>query len=86
MNQPWRAVVAVVELLLAVAACWAATWTWSHVVTDVTMRAEDGTGLTSRIYSAPWVAGTVGFGLLAALLVVDFVRELLLAWRARSRQ
>lgn len=86
VNRPWRAVVALVELILAAGASWAATWAWSHVVTHVTMRAEDGTALTSRIYDGPWTAAAIGFGLLAALLFVDLVRELMLAWRARSRE
>lgn len=85
VNEPWRAVVALVELVLAVLASWGATWAWSRVVTDVPMRAEDGTALTSRLYDGPWVAAAIGFGLLAALLLVDLVRELMLAWRARSR-
>ena len=82
VNRPGRALVALLELLLAVGAGWATTWAWSSVVTEVTMQAADGTELTSRIYSGPWVAATVGFGLLAALLLVDLVRELSLALRA----
>lgn len=82
LHRPGRALVALVELLFAVAAGWATTWAWSSVVTTVTLRATDDTELTSRIYSGPWVAATVGFGLLAALLLVDLVRQLLLAQRA----
>ena len=81
VNRPGRGLVAVLELVLAAGAGWATTWAWSRVITEVTMRATDGTELTSRIYSGPWVAATIGFGLLAALLLVDLGRELLLALR-----
>lgn len=86
VNRPLRAVVALIELLLAVVAGWAATLCWSNVVTTVTVRAANGDELTSRIYSAPWVAATIGAGLVAAVLIVDMIRELVLAVRARHRK
>lgn len=83
LNQPWRAVVALVELLLACAAGWAATWAWSNVVTTITFETSGAQELTSRLFSGPWTAASIGFGLLAALLLVDAFRELTLAVRAR---
>lgn len=85
VNQPWRAVLALIELALAAAAGWAATWAWSHVVTTITFDTAGEQELTSRLISGPWTAAAVGFGLLAALLLVDTFRELTLALRARHR-
>ena len=85
VNRPWRAMVALVEVVLAGAAGWAATWAWSHVVTTVTFDIAGEQELSSRLFSGPWAAAAIGFGLLAALLLVDAFRELTLAIRARRR-
>ena len=85
VNRPWRAVVALLELLLAGAAGWAATWAWSRVVTTITFEIAGEQELTSRLFSAPWSAAAIGFGLLAALLLVDAFRELTLSLRARHK-
>lgn len=84
VNRPLRAVVAAVEVLLAVAAGWGAALCWSNVVTTVTLRGFNNPGMVSRIYSGPWVAVSIALGLVAALFLVDAFRELMLALRARS--
>lgn len=86
LNQPWRVVVALLELVLAGAAGWAATWAWSRVVTTITFETSGAQELTSRLYSGPWTAAAIGFGLVAALLLTDAFRELTLALRARRRR
>lgn len=85
VNRPWRAVAALVELVLAGAAGWGASWAWSHVVTTIAFDAGGEQVLTSRLISGPWTAAAIGFGLLAALLLVDAFRELVLAVRARHK-
>jgi hypothetical protein len=86
LHQPWRAFVALVELILAGAAVWFAFPCWHLGVKTVTMTLTDGSVLTSSRYLGNWMAGAIGLGLLAAILLVDGVRELLLAVRARITQ
>ncbi|WP_116041700.1 hypothetical protein [Amycolatopsis palatopharyngis] len=85
LHQPWRAFVALFELGLAGLSFWFATLCWSNVVVPVVLRLGDGTELTSTRYEGDWVAGAIALGALACLLVVDAVRQLLLAVRARRR-
>lgn len=85
LHQPWRALVALVELGLAGLAFWTATLCWSNVVIPVVLRLADGTELTSTRYEGDWAAGAIGLGALACLLLVDAVRQLLLAVRTRRR-
>lgn len=83
VNQPWRALVALVEVVVAAAAIWGAFLCWSNVVTTITTQTTSGIELTSTRYSAPWIAAAVGLGMVAGLLVVDAIRQLVLAIRAR---
>lgn len=83
LHQPWRALIVLVELVLAALSFWAATLCWSNVVAPVVLRLGDGTELTSTRYEGDWVAAAIGLGALACLLLVDAVRQLLLAVRAR---
>jgi hypothetical protein len=86
LHQPWRALIALVELVLAASSFWAATLCWSNVVVAVVLRLNDGTELTSTRYEGDWVAAAIGLGALACLLLVDAVRQLLLAVRTRRRR
>lgn len=85
LNRPWRAVVAVLEVVLAVAAVVAAFWCWPRGVHTITMDV-DGTELVSQRFSGNWMAAAIGFGTLAALLVLDAIRQTVLAVRARPRR
>jgi hypothetical protein len=86
LHQPWRTLVAVVELILAGAAVWFAFPCWQHGVKTVTLTLTDGSVLTSTRYLGNWMAGAIGLALLAAILLVDAIRELLLAFRTRITQ
>ncbi|TQJ03341.1 hypothetical protein [Amycolatopsis cihanbeyliensis] len=86
LHQPWRALVALLELVLAALAAWAATACWSSAISTVTTRLPDGTELTSTHYSGDWVGGAVGLATLAAILLVDALRQSLLAVRTRRRK
>ncbi|SFQ65506.1 hypothetical protein SAMN05421810_111210 [Amycolatopsis arida] len=85
LHQPWRSAVALVEVVLAAGAGWLATVSWSTAVTPVVTRLADGTELASTHYAGNWVAMAIGLGTLAGLLVIDAVRQLLLAVRAPRR-
>ncbi|WP_232376384.1 hypothetical protein [Amycolatopsis aidingensis] len=86
LHQPWRALVALLELALAALACWAALTCWSSAVSTITTRLSDGTELTSTRYAGDWVGGAIGLATVAAILLVDALRQLLLAVRTRRRK
>ncbi|GAB3586436.1 hypothetical protein GCM10027445_65210 [Amycolatopsis endophytica] len=86
LHQPWRALVALAELVLAAVAVWAAFRLWDSGVHTMTVTLTDGTVLTSTRWIGSWLAGAIGVGTVAAVLVVDAVREVLLAVRVRRRR
>ncbi|MQA08293.1 MAG: hypothetical protein GEU98_07015 [Pseudonocardiaceae bacterium] len=86
LNQPWRAVVALIELVVAALAIWGALWAWSNGVVTSTMRGTGGVEPQFTRYYGNWVAVAVGFGLLAGFLVLDAVRQLARAARARAKR
>jgi hypothetical protein len=86
LHRPWRAVVAVVELVAAAVAVWLAFVLWDAGTSYITITLSDGSTLTSQHLAGNHVAGAIGLGTLAALLFVDAVRQLLLAVRARHRK
>jgi len=84
LHKPWRTLVAVVEVLLAALAGWVAYLCWHDSVATVVTRTEDGAVLESHRYFGGLLAAAIGLGTVAALLLVDAVRQLLLAMRARQ--
>lgn len=83
LHRPWRALVAVVELALAGVLVWLAFVVWSHGITDITMMTGSGREVTLTRYHGDVIAGAIGLGTLAALLVLDAMRELMLAVRTK---
>ncbi|HVV11086.1 hypothetical protein [Amycolatopsis sp.] len=86
LHRPWRALIAVVELILAAVAVWFAFRCWHAGVKTLTVNLSDGTVLTSTRYLGNWMAAAIGLGALAAILLVEAVREVLLAIRAKHRR
>jgi hypothetical protein len=85
LNKPWRALVALVELVVAGGAIWVAYQCWPRGVATVTLALDDGTTLVSTRYFGNWMALAVLLGTVAALLVLEAVRQSLLAIRANPR-
>lgn len=81
LNQPWRAFVALVEVLLAGLAFWGASRCWPNAFATVTTVLEDGRELVSTRMFGNWAAATIGLGTAAALLGLDALRQLVLAVR-----
>lgn len=86
LNQPWRAFVALGEIVVAGVVVWLAFLLWGAGHIDVWITAPDGVTLESQRYFGGYLAGALGLGTLAAVLVVDAIRQLLLAVRARHRK
>lgn len=83
LHKPWRALIAVAEVLLAVVAVWGAFALWRVGIVTVVTTADDGAVLESRRVFSGFLAGAIGLGTLAAILLVDSVRQVMLALRAR---
>lgn len=86
LNQPWRAFVALGELVVAALALWLAFVLWHAGVVTVVTTAGDGAQLASQRYFGGHIAGALALGALCAVLVVGAVRQLLLAVSARHRR
>ncbi|MFL6140793.1 MAG: hypothetical protein ACJ72N_02840 [Labedaea sp.] len=82
---PWRALVALAELLGAAGATWLAYWCWPRGIATVTLVLDDGTRLVSTRYYGNWIAAAIALGTVAALLALGAVRQLVLAARGRRR-
>ncbi|GAA1251330.1 hypothetical protein GCM10009676_42660 [Prauserella halophila] len=86
LHQPWRIVVAVVELAVAAVAVWGAFPLWTSAIRDVTVHLDDGSALTSRVYEGDGIALAVALGALALVLVIDAVRQVLLGIAAKGKK
>lgn len=86
LNKPWRALVALVELLLAGVAVWFAFDLWPRGIAKIVEHYPDGIVLESTRYIGSWMAAAIGLGTVAGLLVVDAVRQLVLAVRTRQKR
>jgi hypothetical protein len=84
VHQPRRAIVAVVELVVAGLLVWLAMWLWREGVDTIgVVRARPE--LTVDRYQGNWIGGAVAVGAVASILVLDALRQLILAVRSRSK-
>jgi hypothetical protein len=83
LNQPVRAAVAAAEVLLAVALVLLAVWAWGNAPMPVPLPPSDNPAIPQATSSTDgrWMAGAVGSVVAAGLLVLDAVRQTLLAVR-----
>ncbi|GDY29459.1 hypothetical protein GTS_10920 [Gandjariella thermophila] len=82
LHHPWRMFRVLGDAVLAVLAVAAAVWCWRQGVVTIHYPAADGLPAEdSTRYLGNWMTGAVALGTLAALLVVDAVRQLVLAVR-----
>ena len=77
LHRPRRAFVARGEAVLAGMVIWFAFACWHWGITTVTTTLTDGTQLTSNRYFSDRIAGAIGLGVVAALLLLDASRVLL---------
>lgn len=86
LHQPRRAIVAVIELLVAAGLVAAAFWAWPKGFATIVTETADGREVVSERIYGNWLGAAIGFGALAALLVVDAARQVALAVRARPKR
>jgi hypothetical protein len=86
LHRPRRAFVALAEVVVAAVIVWLAFLCWKASSVTLTTTLTDGTRLISTRDFGGRIAGAIGLGVLAALLIVDAVRQLLLATRVRPKK
>ncbi|MCA1655793.1 MAG: hypothetical protein LC635_05005 [Pseudonocardiaceae bacterium] len=86
LHKPWRALVALGELLIAGVAVWFAVDLWPRGVATIVERVPNGPVLESTRYIGSWITAAIGLGTVAALLAVDACRQTILAVRARPKR
>ena len=86
LNKPWRAFVALAELVVAGVAVWFAFDFWPRGIAKIVERYPDGIVLESSRWIGSWMAFAILLGTVAAVLVVDAVRQAVLAARARPKR
>ncbi|WP_260479109.1 hypothetical protein [Kibdelosporangium aridum] len=85
LNQPKRALVAAAEVLVAAGLIWLAFYLWPKGVATITTVLDDGRTLVSHRYYGHWMSLAIFSGTVAGVLVVDAIRQLVLAARARPK-
>jgi hypothetical protein len=84
LHQPVRAAIALAELVLAGFAILAtAAWVWPRSSYTVVTVLDDGTRFESVRNVGHWMALGIVLGAIAGVLVLDAMRQLMLAVRAR---
>jgi hypothetical protein len=86
LHRPMRAVVALAELVVAGLAVWGAFWAWPKGFATITTLVTDGLELDSQRVYGNWLALAILFGTAAAVLVLDALRQTVLAARARPKR
>ena len=86
LHKPWRAFVAIGELVVAAVAVWFAFDVWPRGIAKVVEHYPNNITLESTRWVGSWMALAILLGTVAALLALDAVRQLLLAVRARPKR
>jgi hypothetical protein len=87
LNQPWRAWLALGEVVLAAVAVLVGIWCWHRGIVPIVTPTGNGTPpLVSIVFYGNWMSGAIGLCTVAALLVLDALREIVLALRTRRRR
>ena len=91
LNEPVRALVATGELVLAVALGFAVVWAWRRGSIPYELPVSDNPAVPDTVqrWSGPWIGAAFALAAVAGLLVLDAVRQLMLAvaggWHTAER-
>lgn len=86
LHRPRRAWIALAELILAGGAVWLAFYCWPRGIHTITTVLNDGTELESTRYYGNWLGAAIALGTVAGVLVLDALRQIVLAVRIRPRR
>lgn len=86
LHKPWRALVALGEVIFAAVAVYFAFDLWPRGIATIIERYPNGVVLESTRWAGNWMALAILLGTVAALLVLDALRQVLLAVRARPKR
>ncbi|WP_461123327.1 hypothetical protein [Saccharothrix stipae] len=86
LHQPKRAFVAAGEVVLIALLVWAAVWCWNRGVVHYSYAVPDQPPLESTRFKGNWIGTSVGLVTIAGVLLLDAVRQTLLAVRTRGRK
>ncbi|MDQ3789926.1 MAG: hypothetical protein M3422_22115 [Actinomycetota bacterium] len=86
LNNPRRAFIALAELIIAGVAVWFAFDVWPRGIAKIVEHYPDGIVLESTRWVGSWMSLAILLGTIAAVLVLDAVRQVVLAVRARPKR
>ncbi|GAA4620930.1 hypothetical protein [Saccharopolyspora hordei] len=84
-HQPWRAAVAGIELVVAVALVVVGWWAWRNGTVTIYLPGPEGAIDVVTRSIGSWLASAVAAVTVAGLLLLDAVRQVVLALRTRRR-
>jgi hypothetical protein len=85
LHQPRRALIAAGEVVAAVLVVLLAAWCWNRGVLRYEFPAPDRAPLESTRFLGNWIGAAAGLATVAGVLVLDAVRQLVLAVRTPGR-
>ncbi|MEU7481504.1 hypothetical protein AB0A63_36400 [Lentzea sp. NPDC042327] len=83
LHQPKRALIAAGELVVAVVLVLVAVWAWNRGISTLAYPLEGRDPLISTRYEGNWLGTAVAAVTVSAILLLDAVRQLVLAARTR---
>lgn len=83
LHQPRRALIAAGEVIAVVALALVAVWAWNHGIVKLAYPLEGRDPLISTRYHGNWLGTAVACVTVAAVLLLDAVRQVVLAARTR---
>ncbi len=86
LHQPKRALIAVVEVVLVVLLGFAAHWCWQRGVQYFSYPIEGRAPLVATRYHGNWIGGSIVLVTIAGVLLLDVIRQTVLAVRTRDRK
>jgi hypothetical protein len=86
LHQPKRALIAIGEVVLVALLVSAAGWCWHRGVLHYSYPVPDHPPLESTRFKGNWIGASIGLVTIAGVLLLDALRQTLLAVRTRGRK